>query len=377
MFKKTILPLLSTACLFFYSSLLAQESKQTPTYDDNDVPVDLSVGEPKKIKPKPQTEMKPAETKPTEAVKPKEQPAATGAVKQEAPKPAPEPTPAPTPVPTPAPVPAPAPLAPQPVPVPPPPLPVPAPTTPPVAVTAPAPITPPPPPTLQPEGTLTQPALPVAEVLSPPVAPVAPLPSDGGPQRDAGSDLASALPITYAKYESLLSPQDPLDTYKFYARANEGIGVILTPGYPSTQFGVDLLGEAGELLSQTQSSQPGATLSFQTSPLDKNATIYIQIRDTNMSAASPLTELRSYTLELKPIAAALPVAPLVEAAPAAPVAEQPAQATEKPEAKKELGPAIPHSMLLYAIFGAFILAALLTVLIVLRKMKKKKVTTEE
>ena len=170
----------------------------------------------------------------------------------------------------------------------------------------------------------------------------------------------------------MLSPQDPVDTYKFYARADEGIGVILVPAYPSTQFSVDLLGEGGELLSQTQAAQPGATLSFQTSPLDRNAIIYIQVKDASLSPASPLTELRQYTLELKPIVAVQAEAPLAAVAP---------PATLPPE---EMAPpssaAATHgtiSMLLYGLIGISALAVVLTVLIVLRKMKKKKVTTEE
>lgn len=345
MLKKSLVVLFGVGVILFYTSSWSQESKPAPTYDDDDVPVDLSVGEPKKIKPKPKTELKPAEPKPT----PVQEPAATGAVKQEAPPPVPAPPPAPEPVPTPAPAPTPAPIEPALAPPPPsPPLPVPSPTTP-------------------PETIMTPPTVETTEI---PAAPLAPLSSDAGPQRDAGSDLASALPITYARYESVLSPQDSLDTYKFYARANEGIGFILTPGYPSTQFGVDLLGEMGELLSQTQSSQQGATLSFQTSPLDKNATIYIQIRDANMSTASPLTELRVYTLELKPIATALPIAPAMEPTPAAPGAEQ-------PEPKKEWAASTLDPMLLYGLIGISVLAVLLTVLIVLRRMKKKKITTEE
>ena len=179
----------------------------------------------------------------------------------------------------------------------------------------------------------------------------------------------------------MLSPQDPVDTYKFYARADEGIGVILVPAYPSTQFSVDLLGEGGELLSQTQAAQPGATLSFQTSPLDRNAIIYIQVKDASLSPASPLTELRQYTLELKPIVAVQAEAPLAAVAPPATLPPEemapPSSAASTPEPQKNTKPSGVSPMLLYGLIGVSALAVVLTVLIVLRKMKKKKVTTEE
>ncbi|MDP2600179.1 MAG: hypothetical protein Q8P84_05530 [Deltaproteobacteria bacterium] len=361
MFKKILITLSCGGLVLFHTISWAQES---PTYDDNDVPIDLSIGEPKIIKPKPKQETAPpAEAQPAPApAEPAVTVETTTTTTTVTPPPAaPAAAPAPMPVPPPAPA----------------PFPVPTPTAPPAVVeqTVPTPTLP------------AQPALPsgLETAPLPPTAETPVLPADGGPHRDAGSDLATAFPVTYAKYENGLSPQDAIDTYKFYARAHEGIGVILVPAYPSTQFSVDLLGEGGELLSQTQAPQPGATLSFQTSPLDRNATIYIQVKDAGLSPASPLTELRQYTLELKPIAAVQTEAPLAATAPSAtepmaPTSEQREREGEAPRALPVEGATrapIINPMLFYGLIGVCTLAVVLTVLIVLRKMKKKKMTTEE
>lgn len=134
-------------------------------------------------------------------------------------------------------------------------------------------------------------------------------------------DIATALPVTFNKYDdNTLSSQDTVDVFKLYARTGEGVGVILIPKNPTMQLAVALLGENGELLSQTQAPQPGAPLAFQTSPLDRNRIIYIQIKDANLPMNAPAFELRPYSLELKPIAPPPPAAAIVPPATTAPTA---------------------------------------------------------
>lgn len=199
-------------------------------------------------------------------------------------------------------------------------------------------------------------------------------------QKDAGSDIANALPITYSQYNGTLSTEDNVDLYKFYARAGEGIGMIATPDNPSLQLAVDLLGENGEILSQTQAPQAGAPLSFQTSPLGKNTTIYIQIKDNNLSGLA-VTGLKKYTLELKPIVVAVPVTPepsptaTTETLPPAGVAELPTQTPPPPPSQpivKSVTKESSFSTLGYSALGIVLLAGLVTLLIVLRKMRMKK-----
>lgn len=195
---------------------------------------------------------------------------------------------------------------------------------------------------------------------------------DGGPLKEAGSDLASALAVTFARYENnFLSPADTVDTFALFTRAREGVGVVLTPKHPSSQLVCDLLGKEGELLSQTQAGQPGQTLSFQTSPMEENAILYLRVRDMQLTETSPPAELREYALELRPIAA-----PLAAPEGAPPPADKEIEKVEKPaEAKKPKAEAkdVPlwqNEFVQYAA-AAFAAAVLMIVLVTLIRRRKK------
>lgn len=213
------------------------------------------------------------------------------------------------------------------------------------------------------------------------------LPSDGGPNKDAGSNLSEALPITYHRYnENFLTDKDTVDIFKFYGRAGEGLGVIVEPKHPNMQVSVDLLGEGGELLSQTQTAAPGQTLSFQTSTLTENSSIYIQVRDVNLlvrGTAAP--EVHPYSLELKPVIEAMAFPPTTPpmAAPVAPEPEEPSPPPSKPkrEAGGKKGPKkgvekdssfLDEPWAFYAMIGAGALVLILIVLIVVRKITASK-----
>lgn len=165
---------------------------------------------------------------------------------------------------------------------------------------------------------------------------------DAGPARDAGSDLNSALPVTFDRYgENYLSLKDNVDIFKFYARAGEGVALILTPLDANSQLSVDLLGKNGERLSQSQASKIGGTVSFQTSPLPGNEIIYIQIKDLDLTTNQTVTEeaVRRYSLELRPmqITAALPPPP------PPPPSLPPAISTGTPTVTTTLGQADPNT----------------------------------
>lgn len=217
------------------------------------------------------------------------------------------------------------------------------------------------------------------ELPPPPKAPEVPVPSnlpvikppteaapttDGGPLKDAGGDLQTALAVTFAKYENnFLSPQDAADVFQLYTRAREGVGVILKPKHPSSQLVCDLLGKEGELLSQTQAPAAGQTLSFQTSPFEENALLYLRVKDMNLAPDSPPSELREYSLELRPIAALEPPAP--------PPAElEPAAKRKRAEPKKSDPPLWQNGYVQYGAAG-FALLVLMMVLIALMRRRKK------
>ncbi|OGQ28882.1 MAG: hypothetical protein A3F82_09865 [Deltaproteobacteria bacterium RIFCSPLOWO2_12_FULL_44_12] len=243
-------------------------------------------------------------------------------------------------------------------------------------------------------------AVPPPPTITPPPPTVTELPPDGGPKKDAGSDLTSALPVTFQKYEeNTLSTKDTADTYKLYSRAGEGIGVILIPSDPSMQLSVSLLGESGELLTQTQAAQAGLPLAFQTSTLEVNKIIYVQIKDLSLAAQTPSDLTKKYSLELKPIAPTTappppaplaqpqpqqaevtqPTPPVVPAAPteAAPQAKEEVKAEAKPEVQEPKKTSSLRSRLsqnkkvLYGIVGVGFLVILLVVLMVVRKTRKK------
>lgn len=138
--------------------------------------------------------------------------------------------------------------------------------------------------------------------------------NDGGPWRDAGSDLNTALPIAFGRYgENYLSTNDNVDIYKFYARAGEGVALILTPLDGASLMSVDLMGKNGERLSQSAAKIPGESVSFQTSPLRENDIIYIQIKDLSLTAVAPNPNTeetaKRYSLELRPMAIEVAVPP--------------------------------------------------------------------
>lgn len=320
---------------------------------EEEKPTDLSVGEPKRKAAKKEPAVNPA--------------------------PAPAPTETPTP-PAPVPTPAPSSVPPSPAPIPVPPaatqLKIPPPTLPTPVVPVATPSTPAAPPVAAPA---------VVENLVPSnvsVVSVGAVETSGdlGTKKDAGSDLSTALPVTYNKYDdNSLSSQDMIDVYKFYGRSGEGVGIILLPNYPNMQLSVEILGESGELLSQTQASQPGAPLSFQTSPLQKNTTLYLRIKDTNLVVGTASPDLRKYALELKPIVAPVAVvAPPPAAAPPPPAAVSaptatpaPAPAKEAPKAKAKSSSSLSGSTFI-TIGGIAVLAVVLAVMIVLRKSRQKK-----
>lgn len=231
----------------------------------------------------------------------------------------------------------------------------------------------PPPPPLPPLPVeQKQPEIPVpSNVPVVQVSPVEIIPSnpDGGPLQDAGGDIQTALPVTYAFYkENSFSPSDTVDIFKLHTRANEGVAVILSSEHPSSQLSCDILNEAGELLSQTKSANPGAPLSFQTTPFEKNDTLYLRVGDLNFLADSPPTELRKYSLDIKPIAALIPPPP-----PAVPEAmEEKAPTPEQSAAgEKEL---FEMDWIPYGLIGAGVLIACLVLMIVIRKLNRKKET---
>ncbi len=257
-----------------------------------------------------------------------------------------------------------------------------------------APLPPPEPPAVEPPKPEIKvpsnvPVVPV-EPIAPETSVAAPGAADGGPMKDAGSDLTAAFPITYALYpENSLSPADTLDVYKLFGRAKEGIGVILIPAQPSSQLVCEILNEQGELLSETKAMSPGETLSFQTSPLEQNSVLYFRVKDLSLLPDSPPAETRKYSLELKPIQP-LSIQPL-SAAPehAQPGQAQPGQAptdqgvseqpepeqkSEAPEAgKKPKGEgAMEIDWMLYGLIGTGVLAVLLIAMILLRKLSRKK-----
>lgn len=235
----------------------------------------------------------------------------------------------------------------------------------------PAPAAPPPPPItpVETKPEIKVPAnVPVIEVKPLEATPAqqesAPL-QDGGPLKDAGNEPATALTVTYSLYETnLLAPNDPIDTFKIYTRPQEGIGVILIPKNPASQLTCDLLGEQGEVLSQTQAPAPGQPLSFQTSPFDKNGVLYLQVRDLALSVAAPDAEPREYSLELKPIAVVAPPLPVLS----------PPQEAEKPappETKEEPAFQLPENFQLYAIIGGAVLILLIVLLVWIRRRRNK------
>lgn len=208
----------------------------------------------------------------------------------------------------------------------------------------------------------------MAEPMPPPMEAPAPTTiapaADAGPAKDAGSDRYSALPVTFQIYaENFLDVQDTIDVFKLFARAGEGIGVIVTPSSPQMQMSVELMGENGELLSQTQAPNAGAPISFQTSPLDKNSVIYLQIKDMNlMMGVSPPGETRKYSLELKPLTAPQPPPP----PPTAMETEEPLP----PEGEGAPG-FFSDPLMLYGGIGLGVLGALLAVMMFLRKRRAK------
>lgn len=167
-----------------------------------------------------------------------------------------------------------------------------------------------------------------------------------------------------------------MDVFKLFARAGEGVGVIVTPINPQMQMSVELLGEGGELLSQTQAPNPGAPISFQTSPLDKNSVIYIQIRDMNlMMGVAPAGEMRKYSLELKPITAPEPPPPptaMEGSSEEGVVPEEPLP----PEGEEAPG-FFSDPLMRYGLIGLGVLAAVLAVMILLRKRRAKTQAEEE
>lgn len=196
--------------------------------------------------------------------------------------------------------------------------------------------------------------------------------ADAGPAKDAGSDRYSALPVTFQIYaENFLDTQDTMDVFKLFARAGEGVGVIVAPSSPQMQMSVELMGENGELLSQTQAPNPGAPISFQTSPLDKNSVIYLQIKDMNlMMGVSPPGETRKYSLELKPLTAPEPPPPPPTAMegtfPKSRIPEEPLP----PEGEGAPG-FFSDPLMLYGGIGLGVLGALLAVMMFLRKRRAK------
>lgn len=214
------------------------------------------------------------------------------------------------------------------------------------------------------------------ETPTQPVLPAQPAPPDAGPLRDAGENPSQALPVTYALYESnSLSPSDTTDVFQFYARAKEGIGVILKPLHPSSKLSCEILGESGEVLSQTEAINSGELLAFQISPFEENKTIYFRIKDKNLLPESPLSEQRQYSFELKPIATLTPT-------PAPPASPQAASTPSQPPVPSASAPQPPESKptrqekqeghgTLYGLIGVGVLGVLLALMIFIRKRRKQ------
>ena len=274
------------------------QTTSPPVYNDDDQPIDLAVEKAPAVKKQAPKPKQPAVAKPaTEAT-----PTTTATIPAPV-TPPPEAQPAQAPTTPPAPVSAPTPTPPV--------------TSPPAEAVAPSPAPTPVPAPVTAPITPTLPATAPAEIVPPPINP-----PDGAVKRDAGMDISTSMPVTFDKYDdNSLSSQDTTDVFKLYGRNGEGVGIILIPKSPTMQLSVALLGESGELLSQTQAPQPGAPLSFQTSPLDRNRIIYIQVKDANLPANAPATELRQYSLELKPIAPPPPPPPVAPVAVPQPSAE--------------------------------------------------------
>lgn len=191
---------------------------------------------------------------------------------------------------------------------------------------------------------------------------------DGGPLKDAGGDLPNALVIAYSRYESnFLSPSDLIDIFKIFTRPQEGIGVILKPKQTSTQFACELVGEQGELLSQTQAAAAGETLAFQTSPFEKNGMIYLRVRDLSLLPDSPATEQREYSLELKPIAAILPPPPPFPEQPSP--TQSPAKKQEKPMEEPPFQ--LPANFWQYGLAGGAVLVLVVFLLILIRRRRRR------
>lgn len=220
-------------------------------------------------------------------------------------------------------------------------------------------------PTPAPQAPVTPPPVTPPSTAQPPATtPLVATPlQDGGPLKDAGNELLSALSVTYSQYESnFLSPVDSVDTFKIFTRLQEGVGVILKPKHPATLLACDLLGEGGELLSQTQASGPGQHLAFQTSPFEKNGIIYLQVRDSNLSADSPPTEQREYSLELKPIAVIVPPPP----PPTPPPAPTPVE-----QSKDESLFQLPENFWQYGLAGLVFLVLVLSLIVLIRRRRRK------
>lgn len=228
-----------------------------------------------------------------------------------------------------------------------------------------------PPPMEEPPPAAFEPAAPQPAAPIEPAAPSGPA-ADAGPAKDAGSDRYAALPVTFQIYsENFLDTQDLMDVFKLFARSGEGVGVIVTPANPQMQMSVELLGESGELLSQTQAPNPGAPISFQTSPLDKNSVIYLQIKDMNlMAGVAPPGETRKYSLELKPITAPEPPPPPPTAAMEG--TSQEGAPTEEPLPPEGEEPGFFSDPLIrYGLIGLGVLMALLATMLFLRKRRAK------
>src|SRR3989338_7204297 len=101
------------------------------------------------------------------------------------------------------------------------------------------------------------------------------------------------------------------------------------------QLSVSLLGESGELLTQTQAAQAGLPLAFQTSTLEVNKIIYVQIKDLSLAAQTPSDLTKKYSLELKPIA------PTTAPPPPAPLAQPQPQQAEVTQPTPPVVPAAP------------------------------------
>ncbi|MBI4124900.1 MAG: hypothetical protein HY466_03085, partial [Deltaproteobacteria bacterium] len=150
-----------------------------------------------------------------------------------------------------------------------------------------------------------------------------------------------------------------------------------SPKHPSSSLVCELLGKNGELLSQTQASAAGQILSFQTSPFEENAVLYLRVKDMNLAPDSPASELREYSLELRPIAALQPPPEAVQSGappkPEPPGVKEKSAVREKPKTTREV-PAAPlwkNEAVQYGV-GGFIVLVLVMVLIALMRRRKKQ-----